>query len=305
MQPTNPSSSFRLELIAMVAVIAISSWHVGNYMNTFDGWLMATIMGATLGFCNFLMAHNIFKPNTTTRLPSFCGLVFFACTSTYMQYTYFNGNNAIGKTMFLGLNLDALALGSWAPAAEILLGWIYAAGLTPASSVRTSHSLHPSKFERLTEALTGQLERRLSTPPVRSLEQSEHNPNVQAQLEQNGDSPTSVPIPFPTVPQVNGQTAPGFVHHTQLSEHLQPSLDTQPVPVSETPVANGHVQPLSKDEALAHILAVYRRQPTASYEEIGRQIGRSKATVANYVKELKQQRLLQITDGAVAVAPES
>src|SRR5690606_20371542 len=128
-QEAKGGNSFSLELVAMVAVIAISSWHIGNYMSTFDGWIMAAIMGATLGFCNFLCAHNIFRAGSTSRLPSFVGLIFFAITSTWMQYTYFNRNPEIGETWLYGVNLDALALGLWAPAAEILLGWIYAANV--------------------------------------------------------------------------------------------------------------------------------------------------------------------------------
>ena len=63
-------SGFPLELVAMVAVIAISSWHVGNYMEKFDGWWMATVMGATLGFCNFLCAHELFQVGSPSKRPA-------------------------------------------------------------------------------------------------------------------------------------------------------------------------------------------------------------------------------------------
>ncbi|MFN8495676.1 MAG: winged helix-turn-helix domain-containing protein [Caldilineaceae bacterium] len=288
---------FSLELVAMTAVIAISSWHVGNYMNTFDGWLMATIMGATLGFCNFLMAHNIFKPNTTTRFPSFCGLVFFACTSTYMQYTYFNANSAIGKTLVMGINLDALALGSWAPAAEILLGWIYAAGLQATTTVERPRSVQPSKFERLAEALTGRLEQKLNTSPnapVRSIEQ----PALRDDLPEQGQMSAIATVQQSTIPyHLNGQ-----IHE----QHL-PSQEQFP-PVSHS--LNGQMEPLNvqlstnvrnKDEALEQILNIYRVDPTASYDDIGRRIGRSKGTVANYVKVLKQRQQIRIMNGKVEV----
>jgi hypothetical protein len=286
MQPTNTPKYFSLELVAMVAVITISSWHVGNYMNTFDGWVMAAIMGATLGFCNFLMAHNIFKPDTTKRLPSFCGLVFFACTSTYMQYTYFNANTAIGKTMLLGVNVDALALGLWAPAAEILLGWIYAAGLKAPTHVQPSPTHGPSKFERLTEALTGQLEQRLNIPPIRSIEQQTLPAHRYSQSEPDGRSTSAQLVQPLTVTPMNGQSPSSPILNKDSDDTIQ-------------------IQPLPKDKALERILAIYRDYPTASYEEIGRQVGRSKATIANYVKELKQRHRIRITNGTVEVLAES
>jgi len=130
-----PQQGFRPELAAMVAVISISSWHVGHYMSSVDGWVMASIMGAVLGYCNFLMAHNIFKPNSTSRRPAFVGLLFFALTSTWMQYTYFNNSLHITVTLVLGINIDALFLGLWAPAAEVLLGWLHAANSNVSSLI--------------------------------------------------------------------------------------------------------------------------------------------------------------------------
>lgn len=201
-----------------------------------------------------------------------------------MQYTYFNANTAIGKTILLGVNVDALALGLWAPAAEILLGWIYAAGLKAPTQVQPSRTRGPSKFERLTEALTGQLEQRLNIPPIRSSEQQAHTPHPQS--EPNGRS-TSVALVQPlTATQMNGQSPSSPVLNEDSDDIIQ-------------------VLPLPKDEALERILAVYRDHPTASYEEIGRQVGRSKATIANYVKELKQRRRIRITNGTVEVLAES
>ncbi len=135
---------FKYELIAMIAVISISSWHVGNYMSNIDGWVMASIMGAVLGFCNFIMAHNIFKQGSTSKVPSFVGLIFFAVTSTWMQYTYFNNSPEMPATYFLGINIDALFLGLWAPAAEVLLGWVYAANnnVQPSGTGIPPQSLH-------------------------------------------------------------------------------------------------------------------------------------------------------------------
>ena len=152
----------KYELIAMIAVISISSWHVGNYMSEIDGWVMASIMGAVLGFCNFIMAHNIFKQGSTSKVPSFVGLIFFAVTSTWMQYTYFNNSPNMPATYFLGINIDALFLGVWAPAAEVLLGWVYAANNNGQSAVTitTSHSSQPVTVQEQT------VTQALPTPPV-------------------------------------------------------------------------------------------------------------------------------------------
>ncbi len=274
MNQSATSFRFSLELVAMVAVIAISSWHVGNYMNTFDGWLMAAIMGATLGFCNFLMAHNIFKPNSTSRVPSFCGLIFFACTSTYMQYTYFNADPNIGKTMLVSINMDALALGVWAPAAEILLGWIYAAGLKQPTTTVRSNERQISKFERLTEALTNKLEQQLK-----------------ASKSPSGGSIEKVPSVG-----LNGNTSVVGVHLHNSAKDSGPNVNT------ETVYSNGEMNSridhgrLSKEEALERVLNIYRSNPDASYEEIGRAIGRSKGTVANYVKKLKEEQRITESD---------
>lgn len=292
---------FSLELVAMTAVIAISSWHVGNYMNTFDGWLMATIMGATLGFCNFLMAHNIFKPNTTTRLPSFCGLVFFACTSTYMQYTYFNANGAIGKTLILGINLDALALGSWAPAAEILLGWIYAAGLQATTTIERSRSVQPSKFERLAEAVTGRLEQKLN-PSLNTEDRSIERRAPASGVFEQGQLPPITTGQTPIIRRhLNGQSTEQHQSPQESSPEAIYGLNGQPDSLNNLMNVQTFTDARNKAEALEQILNIYRLEPTASYEEIGRRINRSKGTVANYVKALKQSEQIRVTDGKVEV----
>lgn len=263
LEKRNGGSPFSLELVAMTAVIAISSWHIGNYMSTFDGWVMAAIMGATLGFCNFLCAHNIFKRGSTSRFPSFVGLIFFAITSTWMQYTYFNENPDIGVTLVYDVNLDALALGIWAPAAEILLGWMYAA------NTRTHHVIHhaasfPSPLGSLAAALTRRIEHDMDASYPKQPRLPE--PEVEKSVVQ------PVPVLFRTDGQVNGT-------HTQVNA---PS--------------NGGIVPLSKPEAMERLLDIFETNPNATYEQIGAEIGRSKATVANYVRELKEEGRVQISD---------
>lgn len=250
----------------MVAVIAISSWHIGNYMSTFDGWVMAAIMGATLGFCNFLCAHNIFKAGSTSRVPSFVGLTFFAITSTWMQYTYFNTDPDIGVTLLYNVNLDALALGIWAPAAEILLGWMYAA------NIKKEYEASPSPFGSLAQALTRRIEQDVAMRPYA---ERLHSPE----------------------PDVN----PGVV---QTPTHpFKPDTYTHGnhVQMNDSPAAYGHephkeTEELSKSEAMERLLNLFADNPHATYEQVASAIGRSKTTVANYMRELREQGRVQVSD---------
>lgn len=264
-------SSFSLELLAMVAVIAISSWHIGNYMSTFDGWIMAAIMGATLGFCNFLCAHNIFKAGSTSRFPSFVGLTFFAITSTWMQYTYFNTDPDIGVTLLYGVNLDAMALGIWAPAAEILLGWMYAANARKEQSP-SHHTSTPSPFGGLAQALTRRIEQDMAMRPdpyaLRSPE-----PEMSPGVVQAHTNPFSVDV------HSNGADV-------QMNESL---ADYDPDPYRET-------EGLSKSEAMERLLNLYADNPHATYEQVAAVIGRSKTTVANYMRELKEEGRVEVSD---------
>jgi len=264
-------SSFSLELVAMVAVIAISSWHIGNYMSTFDGWIMAAIMGATLGFCNFLCAHNIFRAGSTSRFPSFVGLTFFAITSTWMQYTYFTENTDIGVTLLYGVNMDALALGIWAPAAEILLGWMYAANIKREQLTR-QHAYSPSPIGSLAQALTRRIEQDMAMRPysqgLRSPEPDMNPSGVQALGSQ-----------FKADNHVTGTGV-------QLNDF----------PAADDCHLNGKAVELSKSEAMERVLTLFAADPHATYEQVATVIGRSKTTVANYMRELKEQGRVQISD---------
>lgn len=265
------SRSFSLELVAMVAVIAISSWHIGHYMSTFDGWIMAAIMGATLGFCNFLCAHNIFKAGSTSRFPSFVGLIFFAITSTWMQYTYFNTDPDIAVTLLYGVNLDALALGIWAPAAEILLGWMYAANAIKERSPQ-QHEASLSPFGSLVQALTRRIEQDVAMRPdlhgLRSPEPELSSGVVQAHTN-----------PFKANVHANGADV-------QLNESSA-AYDHDP---------NRETKGLSKSEAMERLLNLFADNPHATYEQIAATIGRSKTTVANYMRELKEEGKVAVSD---------
>ncbi len=259
-------SSFSLELVAMVAVIAISSWHIGNYMSTFDGWVMAAIMGATLGFCNFLCAHNIFKVGSTSRFPSFVGLTFFAITSTWMQYTYFNTDPDIGMTLLYGVNLDALALGIWAPAAEILLGWMYAA------NIQKEHEASPSPFGSLAQALTRRIEQDVAMRPYA---ERLHSPEP----DMNSGVVQAHTNPFKADVHSNGADV-------QMNESSA-VYDTG---------AHRETEELTKLEAMERLLNLFADDPHATYEQVGTAIGRSKTTVANYMRELREQGRVQVSD---------
>ena len=263
----------------MVAVIAISSWHIGNYMSTFDGWIMAAIMGATLGFCNFLCAHNIFRAGSTSRFPSFVGLIFFAITSTWMQYTYFNENADIGVTLLYNVNLDALALGIWAPAAEILLGWMYAANARKAQIPRP-HEASLSPFGNFVQALTRRIEQdmamRSSPEQLRSPE-----PDMNANVIQSSINP------FKADTYANG-------NGVQMNDS---STAYDPDPYKET-------EELTKSEAMERLLSLFAENPHATYEQVAAAIGRSKTTVSNYMRELKEEGRVQVSDEQGVQVPE-
>ena len=285
-----------------MAAIGISSWHVGSYMATFDGWIMASIMGATLGFCNFLCAKNIFEAGSTSRFPSFVGLVFFAVTSTWMQYTYFNINPNIGTTWAYGVNMDALVLGLWAPAAEILLGWIYAAGSSKANTsiVRPERSA-VSKWSRLAEAVTVRVERQLSTPNGRSAAaQNSPTPDLSIQpLGADTNQPNGAYQSFPQRETANANNGTSIHLPTNGQDSVQMSADSA---ADKQP--NGRSN-RSSAQLQAAIVNAYRQHPNASYAEIGTLVGCAKSTVSNHVRQLQAQDVLQKTDeGIIVVAPD-
>ena len=155
-----------------------------------------------------------------------------------------------------------------------MLGWIYAAGLRQYGPYQRSAERRTSKFDRLTEALTTKLEQQLNarqTSTGRSTEQM---------------------APY----SMNGRAANTGIQILDTSSVPRPNLE------SDTVLRNGKMngqierKNLSKEEALERMLELYRSNPGASYEEIGRAIGRSKGTVANYVKELKEQQRIAATD---------
>ena len=106
-----------IETLAIVAVIALSSWHVGHYLAQFDGAIMAAVLGAVLGVANALTAYR-FVENKSQRFAAGIGVLFFASASIWLQRSFYIDRGAVG--------LDALLLGAWAPVAELLLGWLKA-----------------------------------------------------------------------------------------------------------------------------------------------------------------------------------
>jgi hypothetical protein len=195
-----------------------------------------------------------------------------------MQYTYFNADPNIGKTMLMDINMDALALGVWAPAAEILLGWIYAAGLKQPTTSSPSGKRRISRFERLTEALTTKVEQQLNTGTASFEHLAEQRPSI----------------------NLNGHTLESDV---QFEGDNKPSANLNSSFIPNAAKSNSLVErpKLSKEEALERMLEHYRSNSGASYEEIGRAIGRSKGTVAIYTKELRERQRIRFTNGSVEV----
>lgn len=221
-----------------------------------------------------------------------------------MQYTYFNADADIGTTLVMGINLDALALGIWAPAAEILLGWIYAAGLKQSVPQRSKQPA-PSKFERLAEAFTNQIEQRLNDPrdaQVRSIDHTETvSPMASQQAESTSDSALSSRNSSIERAKLNGQYGDIAVQQNGKPEHDDVQLNGNSGELNTDQAGQIERAKLSKPDAIERLLSIYRSNPEASYEEIARAIGRSKGTVANYVKELKQRQQIHVTEDTVEV----
>jgi hypothetical protein len=82
------------------------------------------------------------------------------------------------------------------------------------------------------------------------------------------------------------------------TESTTPETGRYPMPVEQA----RERRKLAKVEAMNAMLNVYRQNPDASLAEVGRAIGRSKGTVANYLKELEQAgRISRNGDGVVVL----
>lgn len=73
------------------------------------------------------------------------------------------------------------------------------------------------------------------------------------------------------------------------------------VQMSDSPVAYDHepyreTEELTKLEAMERLLNLFADNPHATYEHVAAAIGRSKTTVANYMRELKEQGRVQVSD---------
>lgn len=80
---------------------------------------------------------------------------------------------------------------------------------------------------------------------------------------------------------------------------LVSKLDSAPLPfVENTPVSEG--RQAKKDKKLDALLAIYSRNPELSYRDAGKQIGVSKDTVGNYLKELADKGKVDL-NGVVKV----
>lgn len=150
------------EHLLVVAVIVLSTWHVGHYMNNAEGhWLIAAVMGAVLGSCNALFAMRFFEDEGQTRRPALVGMLVFAAVSIWLQYGFYAENHGVTNYLVWSMNVNALVQGAWAPTAEMLIGWLYGKRLqksrgsqTEADKVRAAMQ---KKLDELTVKLTGQL----------------------------------------------------------------------------------------------------------------------------------------------------
>lgn len=150
------------EHLLVVAVIVLSTWHVGHYMNNAEGhWLIAAVMGAVLGSCNALFAMRFFEDEGQTRKPALVGMLVFAGVSIWLQYGFYAENHGVTNYLIYSVNINALVQGAWAPTAEMLIGWLYGKRLQKSRGSQTEadkvRSAMQKKIDELTVKLTGQL----------------------------------------------------------------------------------------------------------------------------------------------------
>jgi DNA-binding CsgD family transcriptional regulator len=157
----------------MLAVIAITAWHVRSFLATKDAMLASWVIGLVLGGCNFLFASRFFSARA--RVPAFVALCIGAAYSVSMQYAYFDAKdiaqNAITYDL-LGRNVNALVLAVWAPTFEILLGWLYSA----MTAGHTDQAVTgPSRWSAVADALARRAVATLQ-PPAPQIVQAELQP---------------------------------------------------------------------------------------------------------------------------------
>lgn len=156
------------EHLLVVAVIILSTWHVGHYMQKAEGhWIIASVMGAVLGACNALFAMRFFEDLGETRAPALVGMVFFAGVSTWLQYGFYDENHGVTDyTMSIfglfAVNLNALVQGAWAPMAEMLIGWLYGKRLQKSRGELSLIDKMRSEMQNRLDELTGKLTRQLT-----------------------------------------------------------------------------------------------------------------------------------------------
>lgn len=158
--------TLELEHYGMIAVIIISTWHVSQHMGHVEGSnIVAIIMGMVLGFLNATFALRFFEERNETRWPAGVGLIFSALVSIWMQYGFYDNKSDLVKYMIVDnkINLNALVFGAWAPAFEILLGWLYGVRLHIRGATNSIIDAIKAQYQKIIDDLTAQKTAQLTT----------------------------------------------------------------------------------------------------------------------------------------------
>lgn len=288
---------FEVEHLGMGAVIAISTWHVSQHMQTVEGsTIIAIIMGAVLGVLNALFAMRFFEEQGRTRLPAGVGILFSALVSVGMQYGFYNENSDLAQYMFKGINLNALMFGGWAPVFEVLLGWLYGVRLFSRMEKEGVTSAIQAKYEKMMADLRAKFDGQLTT--TQQVRDDAHRTKIDlsnAQLEIQA---------LTTAKNELAQTYQREIE--QLKEKLSDyraqnaALDATVKAVKVTPIAP--VQPaqsdgqlsskLSTEERREELLKLAKQNPHITVVDLSKRLGAVRNTIKSDLDALQSAGLI-------------
>lgn len=181
----------------------------------------------------------------------------------------------VAPTLVAGLNRSALAAvlytpqsaWLWAITAVVIVELLVGAAMTASILANEStESVEVPEAPQLALATKPSFLARLGDVLIAKVEQSIAAPPVYPRL----------PVTVAPVPQLPPESAAVLVE----------AAGERPHPI-QLNAANDR-RKRNKEQAMAAMLEVYRQQPSASLTEVGARVGRSKATVSEYLNELKK-----------------
>jgi hypothetical protein len=187
----------------------------------------------------------------------------------------------VAPTLVAGLNRSALATvlytpqsaWLWAITAVVIVELLVGAAMTASilaneqEAPQSAPATKPSFLARLGDVFIAKVEQAMSTPPA----------HPQLPMSSEGqDENSNLAVPVAPAPQWPSESAAVLVD----------PAGEPPQPINLN--AANHTRKRNKEQAMVAMLEVYRQRPHASLTEVGEQIGRSKATVSEYLNELKK-----------------